>query len=77
MAATPLSRLSDRELLSHLQALSRRERLTTIEILKHLNEVEQRRLHVKQGFSSMFDYCTRSLRYSASAAARRRRRARE
>jgi 5-methylcytosine-specific restriction endonuclease McrA len=76
MAAPSLSRLSDRELLSKLQALARRERLTTIEILRHLNEVERRRLYAKQGFSSMFDYCTRSLRYSASAAARRIRTAR-
>lgn len=76
MPATSVSRLSDRALLSRLKVLAQRERLITIDILKHLNEVEQRRLHVTLGYSSMFDYCTRCLRYSASGAARRIRTAR-
>jgi hypothetical protein len=48
-----------------------RERAVTLEILLHLTEVERRRLHVELGYASMFDYCTRHLRYSSSAASRR------
>ena len=39
--------------------------------MSHLIEVERRRVHVGLGYASMFDYCTRHLRYSSSAAARR------
>jgi hypothetical protein len=66
-----LSGLSDRELLSRVKDLVSRERAVTIEVLVHLIEVERRRLHVGLGYASMFDYCTRHLRYSSSAAARR------
>jgi hypothetical protein len=66
-----LSVLSDRELLSRVKDLVSRERAVTLEILVHLIEVERRRLHVGLGYASMFDYCTRHLRYSSSAAARR------
>ena len=66
-----LSGLSDRELLSRVKDLVSRERAVTLEILIHLNEVERRRLHVGLGYASMFDYCTRHLGYSSSAASRR------
>ncbi len=66
-----LSGLSDRELLSRVKDLVARERAVTLEILVHLIEVERRRLHVGLGYASMFDYCTRHLGYSSSAAARR------
>jgi 5-methylcytosine-specific restriction endonuclease McrA len=76
MSRTELASVSDRELLQQLHALTRRERRTTFEVLLHLNEVERRRLHLVQGYASMFEYATRSLKYSASAAARRIRTAR-
>jgi hypothetical protein len=66
-----LSGLSDNELLSRVKELAARERAVTLEILLHLIEVERRRLHVGLGYASMFDYCTRQLRYSSSAASRR------
>ena len=66
-----LSGLSDRELLSRVKGLVSRERAVTLEILVHLIEVERRRLHLGLGYASMFDYCTRHLRYSSSAASRR------
>lgn len=71
MATTRLSALSNRELLSRLQTLVRKERSTTLDILLHLNEVERRNLFLELGYGSMFDYCTRHLKYSASAAGRR------
>jgi 5-methylcytosine-specific restriction endonuclease McrA len=68
---TFLVSLGDNELLARLQRLRRCESETTLEILRHLNEVERRKLHLKLGYSSMFAYCTEHLRYSESAAGRR------
>jgi len=63
--------IPDRELLSRVKELVSRERAVTLEVLVHLIEVERRRLHPGLGYSSMFDYCTRHLGYSKSAAGRR------
>jgi hypothetical protein len=66
-----LSALNDRELLARLESLCRREREVTLDVLRHLNEVERRKLYLRLGYSSMFVYCTHALRYSESAAGRR------
>jgi hypothetical protein len=66
-----LSSLNDRELLARLVSLCRHEREVTLEVLRHLNEVERRKLYLRLGYSSMFAYCTQALRYSESAAGRR------
>lgn len=66
-----LTSLTDHELLSQLDKLTCREREITVEILRHLNEVERRKLHLKLGYSSLFVYCTEKLGYSESAAGRR------
>ena len=66
-----LTSLTDHELLSQLEKLTCREREITIEILRHLNEVERRKLHLKLGYSLLFVYCTEKLGYSESAAGRR------
>ncbi len=71
-----LHALSDREILSRTLDISRRERRLTLQVLLHLIEVERRRLHLKQGYSSLFDYCRSALKYSESAAVRRVRAAR-
>jgi hypothetical protein len=71
-----LSGLSDRELLNRVKDLAARERAITLEILLHLIEVDRRRLHLGLGCSSMFEYATRHLGYSESAAGRRIRAAR-
>jgi 5-methylcytosine-specific restriction endonuclease McrA len=70
------STLSNRELIQRIDSLTTKERRITLEILDHLIEMERRTLHVELGYRSMFDYCTRRLRYSASAANRRIRTAR-
>jgi hypothetical protein len=49
-------RVSDRELLSRIESLARKEHATTIEILLHLNEVERRRLHLMLGYGTMFAF---------------------
>ncbi len=63
--------LSDNALLARLEHLRHQEHDVTIEILRHLNEVERRKLHLKLGYSSLFGYCTERLEYSESAAGRR------
>ena len=64
-------RLSNDDLVRSLEQNVARERGMTIEVLHDLNEMERRRLHLDLGYSSLFDYCTRKLKYSSSAAARR------
>jgi hypothetical protein len=66
-----LRSLSDSAILSRIQDLVRQERDITLLVLLHLNEIERRRLHLKLGYASLFDYCTSKLGYSASAAVRR------
>ena len=68
--------LSDSELLSRTRDLAALERAVTLRLLLHLNEVERRQLHLAQGYSSMFTYCTSGLGYSEPAAFRRIRTAR-
>jgi 5-methylcytosine-specific restriction endonuclease McrA len=63
--------LSDKELLAQIETIRRREHLSTLGILTHLNEIERRKLHLKLGYSSLFDYCVKHLRYSTSGAGRR------
>jgi hypothetical protein len=76
MSRVRVSGLSDRELLARVKVLVSQERATTLEILVHLIEVERRKLHLSLGYPSMFEYCTRHLGYSSSAAGRRIRAAR-
>jgi hypothetical protein len=64
-------RVSDQELLSRIESLARNEHEMTVEVLLHLNEVEERRLHLTLGYGTMFDFAVRYLCYSASAAGRR------
>ncbi len=71
-----LRSLSDSIILSRVRDLATRERKATLLLIIHLNEIERRRLHLKQGYSSMFDYCTSGLGYSEPAAVRRIRTAR-
>jgi hypothetical protein len=64
--------LSNSELLAELELLSARENETTVDILHCLIEIDQRKLYLEEGYSSLFCYCTQSaLRYSEPAANRR------
>ncbi|MDH5271124.1 MAG: HNH endonuclease [Candidatus Krumholzibacteria bacterium] len=71
-----LRSLPDRVILSRTLEFVRRERSATLDVLRHLSEIERRKLHLKQGYASMFAYCTQALGYSESAAVRRIRSAR-
>ena len=54
---TSLSEISDRKLTAQVKKLSRLERVSTLQILLHLIEIERRELHLAMGYRSMFDYC--------------------
>lgn len=66
-----LKKLSDLELLDKTKALVEKERELATEVLWHLKEVSDRRLYSARGFSSIFDYTVKELKYSEAAAGRR------
>ena len=61
-------RLTDDELLHRVRLLARREREATVELVAHLVELEARRLHLAEGYGSLFGYCTEVLRLAEHAA---------
>jgi hypothetical protein len=66
-----IKNLSDQELLSRTSELAARERELLTEILRHLREVERRRLFCELGYRSMFEYAVKELSYSEDQAWRR------
>ena len=66
-----LKTLSDQNLLFQTKHLVQKERNITIHVLRHLSEIEFRKLYLKRGFSSLFDYAVKELGYSHSSAYRR------
>src|SRR5688572_11077535 len=66
-----LKHLSDNQILSGLVSLRSAERGAVARVVAHLAEVEERRLHLRTGSSSMFDYCLRRLGMSENEAFRR------
>ena len=66
-----IKQLSNKELLSHTKLLVKKERCIHIQVLRHLAEIDSRKLFFKQGFFSLFDYAVRELGYSEGAAYRR------
>jgi hypothetical protein len=65
-----MNHLSDQALLSETQRLCALERKATIEILRHLQEIEVRALYAKT-HSSLFEFCVKALGFSEDQAARR------
>lgn len=66
-----MKELSDKTLLDETLALVKVERQTTAKILEYLSEIDRRRLWLKEGYSSLFDFCVQHLNYSEGEAARR------
>lgn len=60
--------LSDSELLKKTEAAVAEERESTDRVLSLLREVGSRRLYAKLGFSSLFDFCTKHLKYCNASA---------
>ena len=63
--------LSDEQLLAEIDRFAQDERERFPFFLACLGEADRRRLPVKQGYSSTFDYCVRRLRLSEGEAYRR------
>ena len=68
---TTVSALSDDRLLERTKELSRVEHHLEVVVIDHLREIQKRRLYLRRGFSSLFDYAVRELGYSDAAAWRR------
>ena len=68
---TTVSALSDDRLLERTKELSRIEHHLEVVVIDHLREIHKRRLYLRRGFSSLFDYAVRELGYSDAAAWRR------
>ena len=66
-----LKLISDNELIFDLKNLVSEERELLTTILRYLKEVENRKIYLQKGFSSMFAYVTEELGYSEGAAQRR------
>ena len=60
--------LSDDELLAQVTRLAAAERVSTVQLIAALAEVDSRRLYLGQGCASLFVYCTSILRLSEHAA---------
>jgi len=63
-----LEHVSDTQLRSGLSSLLASDYRTEARIIAHIAEVEERKLHVKDGSPSLFDYCVRRLGLSESEA---------
>lgn len=66
-----LRQLSDQALLEKTEKLCQHERRVTVLVLRHLREIEIRRLFVDLGYSSMYEYCLKHLKYSEGQTQRR------
>ncbi len=62
---------SDQELFSSIAKLVGSHRELTAALVAHLGELEERRLHLLAGFSSLYDFCTKALGMSDGEAFRR------
>jgi hypothetical protein len=67
----PFNTLGDQQLLAQTQRLVANKRALEIHILDHLAEIDRRGLALRRGFSSLFDYAVRELRFSDASAQRR------
>src|SRR5262245_43643632 len=67
-SSLPFQSLTDDQLLAEVQQLVTRDRQTTAEILRVLIAVEARRLYLREGYSSLFTYCTQVLHMDDGAA---------
>ncbi|UOF02418.1 HNH endonuclease [Bdellovibrio reynosensis] len=66
-----LSRLSNMELEVRLKDLVHKERKLLHVILEHIREFDARKLYLGKAYSSIYEYLTKELGYSGSAAMRR------
>jgi hypothetical protein len=63
-----LADVTNRDLQAELVRLLASSSRTEARIIAHLAAVEERRLHLEAGHSSLFDYCCRRLKLSENEA---------
>ncbi len=66
-----MNAISDKDLLANTENLVKKERELLSEVLRHLREIQRRRLYSDLGFPSLFEYCVKSLKYSEAQTHRR------
>lgn len=66
-----LVHVSNSDLCANLKSLVKKEKELLAEILVHLQEVAKRKIYLDLGYSSLFEYMTLDLGYSAASAMRR------
>ena len=66
-----LKELSSELLLAQLMDLVHRGRKLEVDLIAHLAEVDERRLYLREGCSSMFAYCVEVLRFAEAVAYKR------
>lgn len=64
-------KIEDEILLSECKLDVQREKQSTSQVLEYLSEIDKRRLWMKEGFSSLYDFCIRSLNNSEGETHRR------
>jgi hypothetical protein len=64
----PVAHLSNEALLAEIKSLAARERYATAAMVASLAELDERRLYLGEGCSSLFIYCTQVLHLSEHAA---------
>lgn len=66
-----LKKYSNEVLIQRMEKLVRTERKITHLVLIHINEIEERKLHLEMGYGGMYSYLTQGLGFSEGAAYRR------
>lgn len=66
-----IQQASDHELMNNFESLVKTERKITHQVLQCILEIENRKLHLDRGYSSLFDFMVKGHGYSESAAYRR------
>lgn len=66
-----ISTLNDHQLKTRFERLARTERKLTALIVEYISEIARRDLHLLWGYANLFEYLTKGMGYSESAAYRR------
>ena len=75
-ALVSCTHLTDDQLLARVETLAAHERVSTATLIAALAELDVRRLYLREGYSSLFAYCTKALHLSEDATYNRIRAAR-
>lgn len=71
MEGTLFENVQDDRLLVDCKIAVKTEKRSTARVLEYLGEIDRRRLWLKEGYSSLFDFCIRYLNYSEGETNRR------